>query len=126
MSLIKNKRYTWAQILEETGADGTRPYYLPHQGTQVVAACVTMNLNPEAPRIILAGNGPEISTFADHYCVQGGPIPVCVKSGEKEWLCCGDFRLSRASNDPAEIQTHAALAERADVYKVLFMEEISR
>jgi hypothetical protein len=123
MPLIKGQNYTWQRILDETGADGSPPYYLPHAGRRIVAACVTLELNPGAPAVILAGNGPQISEYADLFCAQPGPIPVCVKSGDR-WLCCGDFKLQRHSADPAEIQDHSARATRADVYKILFLEEV--
>jgi len=124
MSLIKGHRYTWSEIVDETGADGSPPFYLLHQGGEVVAGCFTLELNPEAPRVVLAGDGPLIREWADIFCAQTGSIPVCVKSGLGEWLFCGDFKLVRSSTDPAEIARHSALARRTDVYKLLFLEEV--
>jgi hypothetical protein len=125
MPLTKGHRYTWNQVLEETGADATPPYYLPHAGERVVAACLTFELNPDAPSIILAGNGREIARYADLFCAQQDQIPVCVKSGDREWLCCEDFKLSRTSTDPAEIREHSARAKRSDVYRILFLRELT-
>src|SRR5689334_16977282 len=31
MSLIKGRRYTWSEIVDKTGADGSPPYYLLHR-----------------------------------------------------------------------------------------------
>jgi hypothetical protein len=124
VSLIKGHRYTWSEIVEKTGADGTPPYYLLHRGGAVVAGCFTLELNPEAPLVVLAGQGPQISEMADIFCAQTGLIPVCVKSGLGEWLCCGDVKLVRSSTDLAEIASHGALARRSDVYKLLFLEEV--
>jgi hypothetical protein len=123
MALIKGRRYTWSEILEETGADGSPPYYLLHRGGKVVAGCFTLELNPQAPLVVLASNGPQIREWADIFCAQTGSIPVCVKSGLGEWLCCGDFKLVRSSADAAEIAHHSAQARRTDVYKLLFLEE---
>jgi hypothetical protein len=123
MSLIKGRRYTWSEILDETGADGSQPYYLLHRDGKVVAGCFTLELNPEAPRVVLAGNGPQIREWADILCAQTGSIPVCLKAGLGEWLCCGNFKLARSSADPVEIALHSALAQRSDVYKLLFLEE---
>ncbi|MGO8837231.1 MAG: hypothetical protein ACLQAH_09750 [Limisphaerales bacterium] len=124
MSLIKGRRYTWSEIVDETGADGSPPYYLLHRGGAVVAGCFTLDLNPEAPLVVLAGKGPQLSEWADTFCAQTGSIPVCVKSGLGEWLCCGDFQLVRSSTDPAEIAKHSVLARRSDVYKLIFLEEV--
>ncbi len=124
--LVKGCRYTWKQVLEATGADGSPPYYLPHAGPTVVAACVTLDLNPDAPKVILAGDGDKIKEFADIFCGQTKVIPVCAKSGDREWLCCGYFKLQRSSTDVAEIADHCARAKRSDVYKILFLEEVQR
>lgn len=123
MSLIKGRRYTWSEIVEETGADGSTPYYLLHQDGKVVAGCFTLELNPEAPLVILAGNGPQVREWADIFSAQTGSIPVCVKSGMGEWLCSGNFKLARSSTDSNEIAMHSALARRSDVCKLLFLQE---
>lgn len=124
MSLIKGHRYTWSEIVDETGADGSPPYYLLHRDGKVVAGCFTLELNPEAPLVVLAGDGPQIREWADLFCAQTGSIPVCVKSGLREWLCCGNFKLVRSSTDPADIALHSAQARRSDVYKLLFLQEV--
>jgi hypothetical protein len=123
MPLINGRRYTWSEIVEETGADGLPPYYLLHRDGRVVAGCFTLELNPEAPLVVLAGDGPQVREWADVFCAQTGSIPVCVKSGMGEWLCCGRYKLVRASTDPAEIARHSALAQRSDVYKLIFLEK---
>ena len=124
MSLIKGRRYTWSEIVDKAGADGSPPYYLPHRNGAVVAGCFTLELNPEAPLVVLAGKGPQISELADTFCAQKGPIPVCVKSGMGEWLCCGDFKLVRSSTDPVEIASHTIEVRRSDIYKILFLAEV--
>ena len=124
MSLIKGQRYTWSEIVDETGADGSPPYYLLHRDGKVVAGCFTLEINPEAPLVVLAGNGPQIREWADLFCAQTSSIPVCVKSGLGEWLCCGNFKLVRSSTDPAEIARHSAQARRSDVYKLFFLQEV--
>jgi hypothetical protein len=124
MSLIKGRRYTWSEIVDETGADGSPPYYLLHRDGAVVAGCFTMELNPEAPRVVHIGKDPQITGLAEVFCKQTGSIPVCVKSGMGEWLCCGDFKLVRSSADPAEIASHTAEARRPDICKLLFLAEV--
>jgi len=124
MSLTKGHRYTWSEIVDETGADGSPPYYLLHRDGKVVAGCFTLEINPEAPLVVLAGDGPQIREWADLFCAQTSSIPVCVKSGLGEWLCCGNFKLVRSSTDPAEIARHSAQARRSDVYKLFFLQEV--
>jgi hypothetical protein len=126
MSLIKGCRYTWSEIVDETGADGSAPYYLLHRDGKVVAGCFTLDLNPEAPLVVLAGDGPQVRERADIFCAQAGSIPVCLKTGMGEWLCAGCFQLLRAGTDPAEIATYSASAKRSNVYKILFLEEVAK
>jgi hypothetical protein len=123
MPLIKGQTYTWHQLLKQTGAGRSPPYYLLHAGRRVVASCLTPDLNPDAPTVILAGDAPQRREYADLFCAQGGAIPVCMKSADR-WLCCGYFKLQRFSTDPAEIEAHSARAKRTDVYKILFLEEV--
>ncbi len=126
MSLIKGRRYTWSEIVDATGADGSPPYSLLHRDGRVVAGCFTMEINPEAPLVVLAGRGAQLTELADRFCAQTGFIPVCVKSGMGEWLSCGDFKLVRSSADPAEIASHVVEARRPDIYKLLFLAEVVR
>jgi hypothetical protein len=76
--------------------------------------------------VILAGDTKLRKEFADIFCGQTNAIPVCVKSGDREWLCHGYFKLQRPSTDKAEIADHSARAtpKRSDVYKILFLEEV--
>ena len=124
MSLIKGHRYTWSEIVDKTEADGSPPYYLLHRDGAVVAGCFTLELNPEAPLVVLAGKDPLVTELADAFCAQKGSIPVCVKSGMGEWLCCGDYKLVRSSTDLAEIASHTAEARRPEIYKLLFFAEV--
>jgi hypothetical protein len=123
MPLEKGQRYTWSEIVEETDSDGSPPYCLLHQGGKVVAGCFTLELNPEAPLVVLAEQ--PIREWVDIFCAQKASIPVCVKSGLGEWLCGGYFKLVRSSTDPSEIARHAVWDRRADIYKLLFLEEVA-
>ena len=123
MPLIKGHRYSWSRIIEETGADGSAPSFLLHAGDRIVAACLTLDLNPDAPKIVLVGNSHDVVRYADLFCAQPLQIPVCVKGDG--WVCHGQFKLARASSDPAELREHAVKAKREDLYKILFLEEVS-
>ena len=122
-SFTKAHAYRWKQILDETGADDSGPYYLLHRGNKVVAGCFKKDRNPDAPLVILAGNGPKIREWADNFCSQGDTIPLFVKAGS-EWQFCGRFKLNRPSIDQDEIKQHSVRAGRTDVYKLLFLQEV--
>ena len=46
MPLKKGQRYTWSELVDETGADGDQPYYLLRRAGVVVAGCFTLELKP--------------------------------------------------------------------------------
>jgi hypothetical protein len=104
MPFSTGRHYSWSDILEKTGADGSPPYYLPHRGYEVVAACLTLGLDPEAPLVILAGNGPLIAEYADYFCAQNRTIPVFVKSGDRQWLFAGISNWSEQAPTPPRSQ----------------------
>ena len=51
--------------MDETRVDGSPPYYLLHEGGKVVAGCLTLELDAEAPLVVLAGQGQQrLKSFA--------------------------------------------------------------
>ena len=51
--------YTRDEIHAQVG--GSKHSYLPTRNGEVVAACLTKELNPRAPQVILCGNGERIA-----------------------------------------------------------------
>lgn len=49
MSLTKGQHYTWSEIVDATGSDGSPPYFLLHRDGKIGAGCFTLHLNLEAP-----------------------------------------------------------------------------
>src|SRR5664279_2072633 len=82
--------YTRAEIHEQVG--GGVQAYLPTKGGKVVAACVTRELNPRAPQVILCGKGARIEPTGAHLASQSEPVPVFIKHGVNRWEFQGWFR----------------------------------
>jgi len=115
-------RYTRAEIADIHG--GGTIEYLPNVNGRVVCACLRTDndFNPEAPRIILPGSGPEIEHWAEVLSNQGGAIPVYLKRKVNEWEYVGDFEVERWSDSPEKIAHYEAQTGRK-VTRVIWMRE---
>lgn len=116
----KGMCYTRLEINQKIG--GSVQSFLPTVNGEVVCACLTEELNPQAPEVILAGNGPRIIANAEKLGRQRAPLPVFMKQAANAWEYVGDWRPVRATTDRNEIAAHSAKAGRNDVRVVVFME----
>lgn len=73
----QGESYTRKEIREAVG--GGLQDDLPHQDGRVVAACLSPELNPEAPSVVLPGLGPEIQRWAEVFAKQRGAVPTFLK-----------------------------------------------
>ena len=96
--------------------------YLPHSEGRVTYGAFSLDLNPQAPRVILPGNGPEIVKWALVFADQREPVPVFVKKRSNEWTYMGDYRCVRMVDDPAVIEAFAEKTGRDDISMVLYLE----
>jgi len=83
--------YTRREIADTLG--GGVQDYLPHHDGQVVCACLTPELNPEAPNVILAGTGPDIIRWAEVFAKQRDFVPVFLKRATNAWQYVGRYRV---------------------------------
>jgi len=81
--LTLGNQYTREEIASELG--GSAVEYLPRVNGKVVCACLRLDYNPDAPKIILAGFGPQIEESAEMLCKQRGIIPVFIKQHTNAW-----------------------------------------
>lgn len=125
-AFTKGHTYTWAQILSRTGGvTGPVYYVLHHIGTdKVAAACLRIDKNPRAPYEIIPKNGPFIATWADRFSSQSEPVPVFVQELDGNWYYRGRFEVVGQSSDLNEIRLREQQANRTNVYKILFLQEI--
>ena len=82
------KFYTWRDIRAEIGDDG-KQWYLPTVNGTVVAGCFkrSPDTNPDAPDIVLPGNGPLIQQAARQFTAQ---CCACIHEASSESVAiCG-------------------------------------
>lgn len=114
--------YTRPEIHQQCGG-GLRDY-LPHVDGRVVCACVTLELNPAAPAVLLVGTGEDIERYGQVLAQQSEPIPVFIKQDANAWQFWGYHRATGSSKDAQEIALWEERAERDDLKLIIFMEKV--
>lgn len=120
VEIAKNKFYTRKQIHEKYG--GSVQSYLPTVNGKVVCACLTGKLNPDAPNVILIGNGPIVKLTAEKLCEQNEPIPVFLKKKTNKWECKGEYKVVSHSKSDKELKKHREKSGRSTVSQVIYLE----
>ena len=107
------KFYTWRDIRAEIGGDG-KQWYLPTVNGRVVARCFKRSptTNPDAPDMILPGNGPFIKEAARQFTAQDSAVPIFIKQAVNQWPYVGMYKVARQSFNEGEINQHAGQGER--------------
>jgi hypothetical protein len=109
--------YTRRQISNALG--GSLQSYLPFKNGRVVCICLTKDLNPEAPKTILVGNGPIVKQVAEKLCSQHDPIPVFIKIKPNKWQYVGQYKVNRFSDDLEEIAEYFKNSGRKNISKII-------
>jgi len=127
MCWIINEGYTREKIAAELG--GSAESYLPRSNGVIVCACLRRDHNPDAPRIILPGLGPEVCQLGEELCNQQGAIPVFIKEDVNRWQYVGDYEVD-ANNPPSvapdiirEHEVRSGRFGREGISRVIYMVE---
>lgn len=117
--------YTRDEIGDHVG--GNKQTYLPTRDGMVVAACLTKELNPLAPRVILCGTPPMIARAGEILARQAHAIPVFVKRDVNRWEYQGHFRPTASYIDGPEYERliEGSGRSRSDVTRVVALEPAS-
>lgn len=93
--------YTRRQINQAVG--GSLISYLPTVMGQVVAPCLRLDTNPDAPEVILPGAGAGIESAARSLVAQRSAVPTFLRRGPNRWEFVGNYAAVRSSRDPADL-----------------------
>jgi hypothetical protein len=90
--------------------------YLPFYDGAVVAACLKLKLNPDAPNGILCGNGPVIKSSGEMLANQTEPIPVFIRAeGIRDvarWEYKGNFKVIASHSSGPRFDAMVVKSER--------------
>ena len=124
LSFELGKTYTRQQIQERVGG-GSVHNYLPNKDNKVLCACLSQEYNPRAPQVILVGQGLSVRHEAELFCGQLTAVPVFFKKVANFWEYVGNFKVLRWTDDPEEIADFEESSGRANLTRVIFLEEDS-
>ena len=116
---IVGEAYTREDIHDEVG--GSVQSFLPTVDGQVVCACLSKGMNPNAPNEILVGNKPRVIQTAEQFSKQSTPVPVFMKEASNKWVYQGDYSVKKITHRTEGIEDFD-LAGREDIQMVLELE----
>jgi len=114
------KLYT-AEEVEKLTAGGRS--YIRTKDNVVVGLAITKQKNPEAPNIVVVGDGPTIMKNAQLLVKQNEYVPTYLKLGSNQWLYKGEYRVVNYSNKSSDIEKHRKHRPRNKVTSILFLEK---
>ena len=109
--------YQWAEL------PGTGHGYVRFADGQIVCANLKPELNPDAPKVILVGEGLLRERWAQILCEQNRKhsFEVYLKRGTNRWEFVGLFLVESWSESKSEIQRHEEKSKRKDVARVIYL-----
>jgi len=102
--------YTRDDIHDRLG--GSKQSYLPTTSGRVVAACVKLEMNRQAPKVIICGKGKVIASNGATLAAQHDPIPIFIKRGVNRWEYQGTFKVTATHTSGPQFETLVAASER--------------
>jgi predicted HNH restriction endonuclease len=117
--LRKVKLITTAELAARTaGGDD----YIRTKNNKVKGLALRLDLNPEAPSVIVVGKGPIIVKKARILADSMMGVPTYIKYRKNAWEYIGFYRATKYSEDSEVIAEHKGNRNIADIAGVLFME----
>jgi hypothetical protein len=101
---------------------GGHETYLPQLNGRVVGGCFDPKVNPDAPSIVLVGNGPITKAAGRQFASQTQYVPVFMKRDNKQWEYIGNYRASRSDDTAKTLNEQIQRTGRTDITRVLYLE----
>jgi len=124
LSQFKKGEYYSRQDIHTSLGGGVQDF-LPHKDGAVVCACVTAEMNPHLPDVILVGQGEQVPRWARAFAGQKEYVPLFVKRISSKWEYLGEYRVKSLSDDAKEIARQESYSGRIDIVLVLNLERES-
>ena len=95
--------------------------YFRTKNNVVKGLAITTELNPEAPEVIVVGNGVNIRKNARLFLEQQEYVPVYLKQAVNAWKLLGKYKADKYSQDPKTIEKHRQHRPAEKVDGILFL-----
>lgn len=110
-TFVVGHEYTRDEI--HAGLGGSKVSCLPTQHGRIVAACLTTEFSPAAPRVVLCGQGPRTGRVSKLLTLERGRIPVFIKQAAGRWKFHGVFEVSESFSRGARFESFVAGSGRS-------------
>ncbi|HEY3598627.1 MAG TPA: DUF6697 family protein [Paraburkholderia sp.] len=90
-----------------TVCGGSKQAFLPTKNGKVVAACLRMDLNPQAPDIVLCNSAASSRAAGRTLAKQPGAIPVFIRSETDRFRYVGQFAPDQSLTAPLECEPYS-------------------
>ncbi len=96
---IVGRDYTRDEIHAQLG--GSKVSCLPTSDGRIVAACLSPKFSPDAPSVVLCGQGMKTGPVSQLLTLQRGSIPVFMKRKVNRWTFRGAYGVSESFSSGA-------------------------
>ncbi|GAB3267725.1 DUF6697 family protein [Chitinimonas naiadis] len=86
---------------------GNKQAFLPVRKGKVVAACLRLDLNPQAPEVVLCNSGAAARAAGRTLSRQAEPIPVFLRQESDRWRYAGQFAVTSTLTRPIDCAPYA-------------------
>jgi hypothetical protein len=100
--------------------------YIRTKNGEVKGLALRLDLNPEAPEIVVVGTGPRIVQNAKLIVNCNKAVPAYVKRGTNKWEYMGDYQATAYRRDESTIERFRHGRARSDIDGILFLEATER
>lgn len=111
---------TTAQLKEATAGGDS---YIRTKNNEVRGLALKKELNPNAPDVVLVGQGPRIQRSAELFAEQGRAVPTYIKNDVDDWEFFGHYRAAKLSRKASDIKAHGSSRPPNSVAAALFLEK---
>ena len=103
---VIDKDYSREEIHATSG--GNKQAFLPTHHGKVIAACLKLERNPQAPDIILCSTGAAQRAAGRNLAKQQDEIPVFIRQDSQRWRFKGQFKVAETLTSPLDCQPYIA------------------
>jgi len=99
---------------------------LPTSNGVIVAACLSKKFSPQAPGVVLCGEGVRTGPVSTQFALLRSAIPVFLKNAASRWQYCGKFTVERSFSAGEEFESFIAGSGRtvASVSHVVLLKQV--
>ena len=116
------KYYTAKEVAAKTAGGDS---YIRTRNNVVRGLAVTLDLNPEAPDIIIVGVGTRIKANAELFNETLTPVKIFIKRETDKWEYVGKYKVKHFSKSATDIEKYRKHRLSSDVSGILFLEKRS-